>query len=651
MAAIWTSALVLGAGSARGQANSQANGQDRDPSAAERFRSVLKERTEELDPRAWGVGERVPDLAFTDIAGRAGRLSDYAERQALVIAVRQIGCPVGERYAPRLARLERELQGSGVDFLFVNMDKFLDPAEVQAKELDGEAAHGFQGRYVHDPDQAFGRALGTETTTACYLLDASRTLRYRGAVDDQYGRGVILDEPSREFLREAIAAVLASEPVALPATRAPGCVLDVPRQPVATPSDQLTYHADIARILQARCVECHHGGGAAPFALETYEQVYDKRKMIQFVVGERIMPPWYAAPDTGPWKNDRRLSQAQIDALLAWVERGAPAGDPADGPMPLVWKSGWMIGEPDLTFAFPEPRRLPAEGVVEWDHVEAGEVVPRDLWISELQVLPSDPAIVHHASAEFQPPAPEDHLGAAQSVMATLTPWTKRKPRERPDRWQYLFGYLPGETPRIYGGGVARFLPKGSRIRFGMHYTPNGRPAEDVTALGVVVAENEAPYIAETMYMHSKDVDIPPHSTAEFSADMRVPYDVVLYALTPHMHLRGRTFTAEAHFPDGTERLLLRIPEWDQNWQNSYLFAEELALPAGTTIHMAGTYDNTAANPNNPDPNQHVVLGQQIWEEMLTMAVEWIRPREEALAKAARSNPRPAIEPSEKRPE
>jgi mono/diheme cytochrome c family protein len=635
----WACALVLAAGSAAGQDGAAA--------AEERFRAVLKERPEELDPRAWGVGERVPDLAFTDVDGRPGKLSDYAGRKALVIAVRQIGCPVGERYAPRLARLERELAGRGVDFLFVNPDEFLDPEEVRAKELDGSGgpgAHGFQGRYVHDPEQVFGRALGTETTTVCYLLDASRTLRYRGAVDDQYGRGVILPEPRREFLREAIEAVLAGEPVALAATRAPGCLLDIAREPLVKAPEELTYHADIARILQARCVECHHQGGAAPFALETYEQVYNKRNMIQFVVEERIMPPWYAAPETGPWKNDRRLSQEQIGAVLAWIESGAPAGDPADGPMPMVWKSGWMIGEPDLTFAFPAPRQIPAEGTVEWLHVEAAEVVPRDLWVSQLQVLPSDPGVVHHASAEYQPPLPEDRLGRARSLMGTLTPWTRRKTPERADRWQYLFGYLPGETPRIYGGGVARFLPKGSRIRFGMHYTPSGRAAEDVTALGVVLGESQAPYLAETMYMHSKDVDIPPHSTAEFSADMRVPYDVVLYALTPHMHLRGRTFTAEARFPDGTERLLIRIPEWDQDWQNSYLFAEELALPAGTTIHMVGTYDNTAANPNNPDPDQHVVLGQQIWEEMLTMAVEWIRPREEALAHSVRSNPRPALE-------
>ena len=514
----------------------------------------------------------------------------------------------------------------------------------------GSAAHGFQGRYVHDPEEAFGRALGTETTTACYLLDASRTLRYRGAVDDQYGRGVILPEPRREFLREAIEAVLAGEPVALPPRAPPAACSTSPasrwrRAAISSPTTP-TSRASCRRAASSATTRA----ARRPSRLETYEQVFDKRKMIQFVVEERIMPPWYAAPETGPWKNDRRLSQAQIDALLAWIERGAPAGDPADGPMPLVWKSGWMIGAPDLTFAFPAPRRVPAEGIVEWQHVEAAEVVPRDLWVSELQVLPSDPGIVHHASAEFQPPAPEDRLGAAQSLMETLTPWTKRKPRERPDRWQYLFGYLPGESPRIYGGGVARFLPAGSRIRFGMHYTPNGREADDVTALGVVLAESEAPYLAETMYMHNKDIDIPPHSTAEFSADMRVPYDVVLYSLTPHMHLRGRTFTAEAHFPDGTERLLLCIPEWDQDWQNSYLFAEELALPAGTTIHIAGTYDNTAANPSNPNPNQHVVLGQQIFDEMLTMAVEWIRPREEALAQAARSNPRPAIEPPEKGP-
>jgi hypothetical protein len=360
--------------------------------------------------------------------------------------------------------------------------------------------------------------------------------------------------------------------------------------------------------------------------------------MIAMVVREGIMPPWYAADHTGPWKNDRRLSARERSEVLDWVAAEGPEGDAAETPVPLRFESGWVIGTPDETFSFPEPFELPAEGEIEWTHVVSETVVPRDLWVARIQLLPSDKRVVHHASAEFQTPLPPERPPAARRVLQTLTPWTRR-PVPKMRTWQYLFGYLPGKDPRTYGDGVARFLPKGSRVRFGMHYTPIGEATEDATTLGLVLAEGPTPFLAETMYMHSQQVDIPPGETAEFTAEMRVPYDVLLRSLTPHMHLRGSRFSARALYPDGTEELLIEIPHWDQDWQNSYELAEPRTLPRGTRLQITGNYDNTASNPSNPDPTQHVRLGQQITDEMLTMAVEWIRPREEALERPQRSNP------------
>jgi hypothetical protein len=617
-----------------------ASGAPEDPAAGadplrEPFRALFEGRPAEIDPRAAGIGEQLPDLGFTDVEGRPGRLSDDPGRNALVVAVRRIGCPVAEDSGPLLAELEREFAGRGVDFLFLCLDPELDLAAVREREIEGL---GFAGSYVHDPDQRLGRALGVEATGACFVIDSSRTLRYRGAVEQRAGT------LRHELLRKALEAVLAGESVPVPATRAPGAALDIAREAPPTPPDQVTYHGEIARLLQRNCVECHHRNGPAPFSLETYAEVYDRRRMIGQVVEARIMPPWFADESCGPWKNDRRLSQAELDTLLGWIEAGAPEGDRADAPRPLHWPKGWLIGRPDEVFAFAAPRALPAEGVIQWEHVEAEHVVPRDLWVSRLQVLPSNPRVVHHASAEVLTPAPVPERPVAEEVMRVLTPWTRRPARAPIERWQYIDGFLPGKSPRVYEEGVARFLPEGTRVRFGMHYTPNGQATEDRTSLGLVLAEGDAAYLAETMYMHATDVDIPPGAKATFTTETAIPYDVLLHSLTPHMHLRGRTFTAEAIFPDGTEWLLLRIPVWDQDWQNSYVFAEELVVPAGTRLRMTGEYDNTAANPDNPDPSQHVRLGQQIWEEMLTMAVEWIRPREEVLARAARSNPRPALE-------
>jgi mono/diheme cytochrome c family protein len=595
----------------------------------EAFRSILKERAKELDPRAVGIGKWVPDLAFEDYLGQPGRLSDYADRRALVVVVRQIGCPVSDRYGARLARLEREYADRGVSFLFVNMDKYLEDEEVREGELE---PYGMTGRYVHDPDEAFGRLFGAETTTPVYVLDASRTLRYRGAVDDQYGRGVILPEARREYLREALDAILAGGRVDVPATSAPGCLLDIERDVEVRPPEQATYHREVARILQANCAECHHDGGAAPFSLETYADAYDRRRMLRLVVEGGVMPPWYAHPDTGPWKNDRRLSDEDKEALLAWVDHGAVEGDSAEAPTPVVWNDGWVIGEPDVIFRLKEVKSLPAEGEVQWDPLDADRVVEEDLWIKALQIRPTDPTVVHHVLMFFQPPKTYG-VSEGDQLMGALAPWS-RKPAPGP---RFLAGMVPGSGARVMPDGVARFVPKGSRLVFDMHYTPSGRATTDRTMLGLVLADEPPEFISQLRAIQTFKINIEPGEKVTLNARGKLHHDVLVRSLNPHMHYRGTSFLAEVIYPDGREETLIDLPVWDPDWQLSYYFADERLLPAGSRILLTGTFDNSADNPNNPDSEQTVRFGQQNWDEMLYLAMDCVAPRE--MVEAAMKTP------------
>jgi mono/diheme cytochrome c family protein len=397
--------------------------------------------------------------------------------------------------------------------------------------------------------------------------------------------------------------------------------LGLPSQAGTEEPPEVTFHGEVERILQDGCMACHRSGGAAPFSLETYEIAFNKRRMIGLVVEGGIMPPWLASEDDGPWANDLRLSDEDRKTLLTWVEADAPRGDPADAPAPRVWKEGWLIGEPDETFQLAEEQRLPAEGTVNLRMLVADRVVPRDMWIERLQILPTDPEVVHHATVEFLPP-PSYGLGNRDTLVAALAPWTPE-----PNEWQYLFGYLPGKGPRSYEEDVARFIPKGSLLRFGMHYTPKGEATVDRTRLGLVATEVETPFVAETHYMNNWKIAIPPGEQREYTAELDVPHPVRLRSITPHMHLRGRTFVADLLRPDGSEERLIHIPEWDQDWQISYVFADEPEVPAGSLIRITGAYDNSADNLDNPDPSKWVRFGQQTWDEMLTMAVEWVRPR------------------------
>src|SRR5688572_1926663 len=250
------------------------------------------------------LGRLVPDLELARVGGGALRLKDLRSRRAVVIAFTSTSCPVTRRYGPTLAALEREYAERNVGFVFVN------PIETDSVE-DIETAirtHGFRGPYVRDTGGAIRAALDARSTAEAFVLDAARTLVYRGAVDDQYGLGYSREHPGRSWLREALEGVLAGKNPPVRMTTAPACSLE-PAGPVPDPAPP-TYHARVSRIVNEHCVECHRKGGPAPFSLETHADLAGHAGMIRRQVTRGLMPPWFAAktPGTSPWANDRSLA-------------------------------------------------------------------------------------------------------------------------------------------------------------------------------------------------------------------------------------------------------------------------------------------------------------------------------------------------------
>lgn len=585
-----------------------------------RLRALTQEQALELDARTTQVGRLVPDLAFTDLEGRAGRLSDFAGRP-LVLAVRDVGCPVSQRTAKNLARVEDEFRARDVAFLFLNESAHNTPEEIRADV----AEHGFDGPTVHDPEQRLGAVLGATTTTEVFVLDGARTLVYRGAIDDQVGRGVVQAGATHAWLRDALEQTLRREKVLVAATSAPGCLLGIEPLPGPGP-DAPTYHREVARILAQNCVECHRTGGVAPFALETYAQAKGRKAMIELVIEDGIMPPWFAAHDSGPWRNDRRLSPADQTTLAAWIGAGAPEGDPAETPRPYLYPDGWRIGEPDLVFQMEERFEVPSEGVVTRRYFAVEPAVPADLWIQRLELRPEVGAVVHHVTVSYQPPAGAGD-GPGRALKRALLPWS----RSANEGWVFLFGYLPGKGPSVYPEGMASFVPAGSKLRFDMHYTPNGKVALDRSRLGIVLAKEPPALLAESRNFWNVDIAIPPFAPAiTFEKEFPIHHDVLLRALTPHMHLRGKSMVAELIRPDGAREELIELPAWDQGWQFDYVFREPRFAPAGSRVRVSATYDNSAGNPANPDPSAWVKDGPQTTDEMMSLVVEWVRPNEKA---------------------
>jgi peroxiredoxin len=562
----------------------------------------------------------VPDFELPDPAGAPVRLSVHAGRSPVVLVVLSADCPLANLYAPRVADLARQLEPRGVRFLA------LDPVPQ-----DGSAAvarfardHRLPFPIVRDPDARVSARCGATRTAEVILVDAGRRVRYRGRVDDQYEPGgKNRGKPTRHDLAEAVRELLAGTPVSVPQTPAVGCL--IPRPQAARPDSSTSYHRDIAPLLQVQCQACHRAGEAAPFALASYADARHWGPMIAEVTANGSMPPWHASPDHGRFRNERRLSAEQKALIARWVEAGCPEGDPADAPPPVRWPEGWLIGTPDRVLRMPEPFRVPAEGVIEYQHVIVDPGATTDLWVSAIEVRPGNRRVLHHCNVYLQPPGEND----PKQTFETLGVFGSDS----------VAAYAPGTGPTQYPPGFGKVIPAGWRLHLGLHYTPIGVPASDRTEIGLKFIDPKAvTHQVLAKVIQDPNLRIPPGDAAHrVEHTFRLETDCVLVSLFPHLHFRGKAFRYVAEHPDGSAEVLLDIPAYDFNWQHRYELAEPRRLAAGTVVRCIAVYDNSAANPFNPDPTAEVRTGEQSWDEMFYAAFEVALSEEDMRA----AEPRP----------
>jgi mono/diheme cytochrome c family protein len=580
-----------------------------------------------------GVGRFVPDIEFTSVSGERFRLAVKNPPRATVIAFISTSCPLSKRFAPTLAALEREYSARGVRFILV------DPlASDTASDIAAAVkAHGFTSPLVRDVDGRIRNMLGARSTTEVFVLDAARTLVYRGAVDDQYGIGYSLDAPKKRFLVEAINAMLDAKVPAVRATTAPGCALELNSTAVA--AAPVTYHARISRIVQQHCQECHHAGGVAPFALESYEDVVSHAGMIRKVVEKSVMPPWFAAPTMAghlsPWANDRTLPAEDKRDLLAWLAGGKAEGNPVDGPLPRTFPKEWQIGTPDAVIQIPQPIAVKATGKMPYQNVFVETTFAEDRWVRALEVRPTSREVVHHVLVFIVPKQTN------ATATATNASGRKSRPKREDEGGNFFAAYVPGNNSITYDSDFAKLLPAGATLQFQIHYTPNGTPTNDQTRLGLVFAKGPPRHEVRVVGIANPALVIPPGAeNHEVHAATPVMFDAKILSFMPRMHVRGKAFRYELARADGSKQLLLDVPRYDFNWQLQYKLAEPIDAPKGSRLLATGWYDNSANNPANPDPMRSVKWGPQTDDEMMLGYLEYyvpsIRPGEKvSLAKLA----------------
>jgi mono/diheme cytochrome c family protein len=375
-----------------------------------------------------------------------------------------------------------------------------------------------------------------------------------------------------------------------------------------TPKTSVTFARQVAPIFQKRCEECHRAGGVAPMSLATYEQSRPWAKAIKEKVASRQMPPFHATGAIGRYHDDPRLTDAEIETITAWVNGGAPKGNPKDLPAPVKWKTGWSLGEPDLVMAAKRAYTLKASPKDQYAFFVFDHVLPEDTWIRSIATRPGNPKAVHHANTHVVPPSlkvPEEGYfegdfdpGARGTFMVS--------------------GWVPGTNDVFLPEGTAVRIPKGMRFGIQIHYGPNEKETVDQTSVGLYFADGLVKKNLRVMMGDHKDLQIPPGdpnysliSTSTFNTDALVRFFHV------HMHLRGKSYAFRLTYPDGRVETPFEVPNYDFNWQRSYVLAEPMRVPKGTKVEFIGTYDNSAKNRFNPDPTQTIRWGEKTTDEMM----------------------------------
>lgn len=397
--------------------------------------------------------------------------------------------------------------------------------------------------------------------------------------------------------------------------------------PMAAMAGGPTFNKDVLPILQKNCQGCHRPGEIGPMPLLTYGGTRPWAKAIKEQVATGKMPPWFADPKYGHFANDRRLSAADIRTIEDWVEAGAPEGDAKEKPAPVTWTEGWNI-RADEIFQMPDPFPIPAKGTLDYVYIVIPTGFRRDTWVTAAEIRPSARSVVHHELAVVRPPGSQWMKDAKPFVpyIPPLPSEDGNDPQAQPVNMSYelLAGYSPGMQPQRFDGDhSAKLIPAGSDIVLQVHYTPNGKNAmQDQTRVGLTLASEPPAKRFMSAVAASWKWEIPA-GDPNYEAHARLTFGepVELVFIQPHMHLRGKDMTVRLVYPTGESQTVLSVPHYDFHWQIIYYLDKPLQLPQGTHVEVTAHWDNSAANPNNPDPSKTVKYGFQSTDEMLSVAM------------------------------
>jgi hypothetical protein len=399
-----------------------------------------------------------------------------------------------------------------------------------------------------------------------------------------------------------------------------------------TSAQIVNFSEHIAPIIYNHCTSCHRPGEVAPFPLTNYSEVQSWATMIKYVTDIKYMPPFKADPAYQEYQKVNTLSASEIQLISDWVDAGTPQGNTTLEPPLPVFPTGSAIGTPDLTLSFSQKHLIDGNNTDEYRYFVLPTGLTQDKDLVALEMRPGNTSMVHHAlawvdttgtSAAEDASTPEyGYAGGTQQVLSDGN-LDKQLPT-----------YVPGQKPTVLSNGLAYKMPAGSDLLVQIHYAPSPVATSDSTTYNLFFAPTPAqryikshvmvPFLGTIVNNFGLFV-IPANQTREFHGVYTMPENASMISTMPHMHMLGTHWLVYAIKPNGDTVNLVKIDDWDFNWQSNYDFKRPIHLPQGTQIHAFAGYDNTTNNVNNPNnPPQTITWGENTNEEMYWLPLQWV---------------------------
>ena len=534
--------------------------------------------------------QRVDDFQLTDHTRLAQHLYYFNYTPAIVIMTRTNGSAYSRTGDAALQKLSTAYKNKGVVVwaLDSNLSDSRDAVAATA------AKEGLTVPVLMDEQQLVGESLGVQREGEVFVINPKTWgVAYRGTID---GAG------------QAVDALLAGHaPTLTRASYSPAeKPIAFPERAHAADFANISYSKEVAPILQEKCVSCHVNGGIGPFAMNSYEIVKGFAPMIRETVRTRRMPPYFADPHIGAFKNDQGLTSDETKTLVHWIEAGAPRGN---GPDPLLANAGkhapeWPpeLGKPDVIVELPA-FKVPATGLVEYQNQVVPNPFTQNTWLKAIAMKPGDRRVLHHVVS--------NHIPDPNQPVDTIPGGS-------------VGSYTPGAQPQVMADNSGAPVPAGGKLHFQMHYTTMGKETVDKTEVGFYTLKSPPEYIKRSAVISTFALMIPAgEARHQEVAYLTFPADAYLYTLYPHAHYRGYHVELKAQTPDGKETMLLSLPKYDFNWQRDYDPVKPILVKAGTKLIATWVYDNSEHNPANPDPKRNVTWGEQTPDEMMYFRVNY----------------------------